>query len=1232
MKTRRKSLFKRGLSFFIAMTMCLSMLQMPVFAAEENFSKESTAVEVSVQEDSSEGSLSEKTSSEEASEKEDAADSDSGEEKSADVDSEGEKEEGNKDVSVNDTEDGKDAVNNAGNEEKTEGDDLKEKDVADQVLNQEETEVKDDNSVVNDSSEKVSDKETTADDYSETENKDKVLEEEKPAEEEPDKKLTDTENLDKGKPAGAAVPEKNTQGSTGNKTSSQEKPSIKNPGAVKAFLNAVAAIPEITPENAEEAAEYIYGEVAEAYEEIAGTEDENREEVQEAAAVMAEAMEAVDAALKIAETKNHAAIEDFMEVCNTMGDADDIESTLAALDEIEKVYDRLSDKDKGAVADEWAYIQAYMADVRNGKPDEELEVLALIRGEQFYVNVIKVVNGKAVDTKSLLEKCLQSTGHSGYNHSTNLHTLASKSGFNGYKGYNWSKYTTVPSTYTSGLVPNNNYTSVHYNITGNAPYTANETLFLFFEEKKTFTLKYNANGGSGAPAQQTATSTEDSYTFTISSTTPTRSGYDFLGWSTSSTATSASYLPNGEIMVTGTTTLYAVWKIKEEQKVTLKYMDRGTLYCSETHNKGSKVTIKDCTNVHQDYLFKGWDLDESADEVCFEPSDIMMLTSDCILYAVWEKDESLDGTPDISTTKQLLYVKAPDGSFRYDGKAQPGDIIYYQIIVTNNSDKEVTGVVIVDKLDKYLEFVEAKGTGGYWGSEPADSCFTFSKRLLPVNDKDNNHVTLTITAKVKDDAPNGTISNIALARCDGLDEPKESNKVDVPVEKPDPKPAEFIVTVKYQDEEGKKLKDDATEETTEHGKYDVTDKKVGIEGYTYQRADRDLSGTVTENITITLIYKKNTTPDPTPIDPKPEEPDPERYKVIVHYVYTDGGKAAEDEIRSDLSEGDDYYITSPDIEGYTPDRSVVEGTMGTKDIEITVTYTKKGGSGEGPDKPEIPDTPDSEKITATWLPGYGDNAPIQTEEYNKGTTKVPDEDYPEDPFREGYTFNGWGSPVIDADGNITIIAQWTPVGEVTNPETHKVTVHYVYTDGSKAADDEVRDNLTEGTAYSIPSPGINGYTPDQIAVNGTMGKEDIVLTVTYTRDSTGNPGGGSSGGGGGGSTATNQTGRVHGTTPSPESEVTVPGDGVPLAEIPEGTNIADEDVPLAGIPAVDIPDADVPLAGIPDLMYIPNDDVPLARVPKTGDSSGLWHMMALLSAFGLMAVTMIDRKKHQEKQ
>ena len=79
----------------------------------------------------------------------------------------------------------------------------------------------------------------------------------------------------------------------------------------------------------------------------------------------------------------------------------------------------------------------------------------------------------------------------------------------------------------------------------------------------TFTLNYNANGGTGAPASQTHKATseyEKSHTFTISSQAPTRDGYTFLGWNTNRSATTANYQPNGSIVVTGTTTLYAVWE------------------------------------------------------------------------------------------------------------------------------------------------------------------------------------------------------------------------------------------------------------------------------------------------------------------------------------------------------------------------------------------------------------------------------------------------------------------------------------------------------------------------------------------------------------------------------------------------------------------------------------------------------------------------------------------------
>ena len=72
------------------------------------------------------------------------------------------------------------------------------------------------------------------------------------------------------------------------------------------------------------------------------------------------------------------------------------------------------------------------------------------------------------------------------------------------------------------------------------------------------TVAYNANGGSGAPASQTKSYSSN---LVLSTTKPTRVGYTFLGWSTSSTATSATYSAGGTYTANqwgGTVTLYAV--------------------------------------------------------------------------------------------------------------------------------------------------------------------------------------------------------------------------------------------------------------------------------------------------------------------------------------------------------------------------------------------------------------------------------------------------------------------------------------------------------------------------------------------------------------------------------------------------------------------------------------------------------------------------------------------------
>lgn len=80
----------------------------------------------------------------------------------------------------------------------------------------------------------------------------------------------------------------------------------------------------------------------------------------------------------------------------------------------------------------------------------------------------------------------------------------------------------------------------------------------------TASLAYNANGGSGAPSTQShggISNSTSSYNFTVSNTVPTRSGYRFEGWSTTSGG-AVEYHGGDTFTVQKSNrsrTLYAVW-------------------------------------------------------------------------------------------------------------------------------------------------------------------------------------------------------------------------------------------------------------------------------------------------------------------------------------------------------------------------------------------------------------------------------------------------------------------------------------------------------------------------------------------------------------------------------------------------------------------------------------------------------------------------------------------------
>lgn len=75
--------------------------------------------------------------------------------------------------------------------------------------------------------------------------------------------------------------------------------------------------------------------------------------------------------------------------------------------------------------------------------------------------------------------------------------------------------------------------------------------------KTSYAVRYDANGGTGAPSGQTKWYGE---TLTLSSGKPTRSLYNFKGWATSKTG-AVKYQPGAKYTSNAALTLYAVWEV-----------------------------------------------------------------------------------------------------------------------------------------------------------------------------------------------------------------------------------------------------------------------------------------------------------------------------------------------------------------------------------------------------------------------------------------------------------------------------------------------------------------------------------------------------------------------------------------------------------------------------------------------------------------------------------------------
>ena len=158
-----------------------------------------------------------------------------------------------------------------------------------------------------------------------------------------------------------------------------------------------------------------------------------------------------------------------------------------------------------------------------------------------------------------------------------------------------------------------------------------------WEALSSYTVIYDANGGTGAPASQTKT---HGITLTLSDAVPTRTGYTFLGWAESAAASSADYQKGGSYTKDQNVTLYAVWT--ENTAYVLMYADSGmdaeNMPENQSFVKGESLTLSTKIPTCDGLVFKGWSTELNGEYTEFQPGDTVTFDNveeSVTLWAIW---------------------------------------------------------------------------------------------------------------------------------------------------------------------------------------------------------------------------------------------------------------------------------------------------------------------------------------------------------------------------------------------------------------------------------------------------------------------------------------------------------------------------------------------------------------------------------------------------------------------
>ena len=424
--------------------------------------------------------------------------------------------------------------------------------------------------------------------------------------------------------------------------------------------------------------------------------------------------------------------------------------------------------------------------------------------------------------------------------------------------------------------------------------------------------------------------------------------YDFDGWYASKECTGEAYDFTGKTMPANNITLYAKW-VAPTYTVTV-YDQNGTKLDEITVSKGDTVTdelskleaqLKLTLDTGDSFL--GWTINRGLP---FNPGT--KITTNYVLYAkvgnstgysVTYNANATGATGSVTDTEK--YAKGAEATVM-SNSFRNGDMVF----LGWNTKTDGTGKT-------YYPNSTVKITGdvtlyAQWGDKASTVQLTYHSNFAPDQTKTVNGIanngqitvaaydnTLGLPARegytfagwnTEADGTGRTFAAGAFARVD-VTEPNDLYAQWTPNTD-----TTYKVEFYYQNDDGSypstasktEPRTGTTDTTVSVTDTDKADKENGKYTFDANNANNILSGPVAADgsLVLKLYFKLN------------------QFQLTINYVYEDGSEAATSH-SSTLTVGNTYSVTSPTIDGYKADKTVVEGTMPAENVEVTVTYSKR---------------------------------------------------------------------------------------------------------------------------------------------------------------------------------------------------------------------------------------------------------------------------------------------------